>query len=64
MARDEVSGRRDPGGVGLLNLIGVRQNVAELSREQLDLGRVELEVGECGHRLDLLSGESGGHDKC
>ncbi len=37
----------------LLHLVGVREDVAELAREQLDLGGVELEMRERGDGRDL-----------
>ena len=40
------------------------EDVAELAREQLDLARVELEMGERGDRFDLGAGEIRGHGKC
>ena len=57
---DDAGGRRDAGRVDLLHLVGVREDVAELAREQLDLVGVELEVRERGDRRDLRRGESAG----
>ena len=53
-----------PVGVDLLHLVGVGEDVAELAREQVDLGRVELEVRERGDLRDLFAGENRRHGKC
>ena len=44
--------------------LGVREDVAELAREQIDFRRVELEMRQRGDGRDLVSGESRGHAKC
>src|SRR2546428_2634609 len=46
MARDNAGRRRDAGCVDLLNLVRVREDVAQLAREQVELVFVELELRE------------------
>ena len=56
--------RRDAGRVDLLDTARVLENLAELSRERLDLGLGEFETGERRDALDLLSTEDLGHAEC
>src|ERR1043166_3503013 len=48
---------RDAARVDLIQFFDVSEHVTELAREQLDLVRLELEVGERGHRFDLRFGQ-------
>jgi len=52
---DDACGRRDAARVDLLDLIGIRENVAKLTREELDLRCVELEIGERCDFRNLLT---------
>jgi hypothetical protein len=64
MAGNEGRGGRDAGGVNLLHNLGVREDVAELAREEIDFRRVELEVRQRGNGRDLVSGKSRRHARC
>ena len=61
---DDRCGRRDAGGVDLLHLLGVGEDVAELPGEQINFRGVELEVRERGDGRDLVPCESRRHAKC
>ena len=52
--RVDVRGRRDSGRVDRLQLLGVGEDVGELSREELLLVVGQLEVGERGDALDVV----------
>jgi len=56
---DDAGRRRNAGGVDAQELVGVRQDLAELAREHLDLGRIELDLGEPGDRSDLFGRKHG-----
>ena len=64
MAGKHGGSRRDAGGVDLLHDFGVREDVAELAREEINLRRVELEVRQRGNGRDLVSRKSRRHAKC
>ena len=64
VAGDTVCRRRHTARVNLLELAGIGQDVAKLLGKQLNLGSIELEVGELGDRLDLRSRQRCGHGKC
>ncbi len=44
--REHAGGWRNAARVHLLHFVGVREDIAELAREQLNLVRVQFEVGE------------------
>src|SRR5262249_8089390 len=54
---------RDTRGVDALHLVGVGKEFAHVAREELELGRVELEICERGYRFDVLACECGGHNR-
>jgi hypothetical protein len=56
--------RRDAGRIDREHLVSVSQEVAELTREQLHLVRLELELRKRGNCGDLRGGEFCGHGKC
>ena len=64
MTGRDVGGRRHASGVDLLDFLRVREDVAELPREQIELRRGEREVCQGRDGFHLRSRESGGHGKC
>src|SRR5207248_3970118 len=61
MAGGDGCGGRDARRVHELHLIGVREDVAELLRKEVELRDVEVEVGERRNCGDLFSCETRGH---
>jgi hypothetical protein len=64
VARESAGRRRHARGIHLSDFIGIGEDIAELSRKELDLGRIELEIRESRNGNDLLGRESAGHAKC
>ncbi len=60
----DVRGRRHAGRVDLLHGVGVREDVAELTRKEFGFRGIELQVRERGDGVDLRPRESGGHARC
>jgi len=61
MCREYGRRWRDAGRVDPLELVGVREDIAQLSREQVELRGIEIQMGEGGDGGHALSGEFGGH---
>lgn len=61
MPGQHARGGGDAGRVDPLQLVGVREDVAQLPREQVELVSIELEMGERRDGGDLFSGQAGGH---
>ena len=64
VTRPDACGRRHAGRVDALHLVRVVEDVAELTREQIELGFLQLEVGQSGDGFHVGSSESSGHGKC
>jgi hypothetical protein len=64
VARDGARRRWHSSGIHSLDRLSGRQDVAELSSEEVEFDVVQFEIGERGNRGDLLTRETGGHSGC